>query len=105
MNDLKTSIMKFNKKIKWLLISLGLFFSSILLAQNRTISGVVSSVDDGLPLVGVTVIEKGTNNGTVTNNDGQYNIAVSSPNSILQFSMVGMENVEEKVGNRKILQI
>jgi len=105
MNDLKTSIMKFNKKIKWLLISLGLFFSSILLAQNRTISGVVSSVDDGLPLVGVTVIEKGTNNGTVTNNDGQYNIAVSSPNSILQFSMVGMENVEEKVGNRKIIDV
>ena len=105
MNNLKTNIMKFNKKIKWLLIGLSLFFSGILMAQNRTISGVVSSADDGLPLVGVTVIEKGTNNGTVTNNDGQYNIAVSSPNSILQFSMVGMENVEEKVGNRKIIDV
>lgn len=97
--------MKFNKKIKWLLIRLLLLFSGFLGAQTRTITGIVSSTEDGLPLIGVTVMEKGTRNGTVTNNDGQYNISVSSPNSILQFSMVGMENVEEKVGNRKIIDV
>ncbi|HOJ66174.1 MAG TPA: TonB-dependent receptor plug domain-containing protein, partial [Paludibacteraceae bacterium] len=105
MNNLKTNIMKFNKKIKWLLIRLLLLFSGFLGAQTRTITGIVSSTEDGLPLIGVTVMEKGTRNGTVTNNDGQYNISVSSPNSILQFSMVGMENVEEKVGNRKIIDV
>ncbi|MBP9017103.1 MAG: TonB-dependent receptor [Paludibacteraceae bacterium] len=92
-------------KLRELNLLLFLLISSTILAQKIDIKGTVISDEDNQPLVGVTVIEKGTKNGTVTNNDGQYNIAVSSPNSILQFSMIGMENVEEKVGNRKIIDV
>ena len=56
-------------------------------AQNHSVTGTV--VDQaGLPMVGVNVIEKGTMNGTVTDADGKYSIAVSSPSAVLQFSSI-----------------
>lgn len=56
-------------------------------AQQR-VSGTVTG-EDGVPMVGVTVLVKGGNNGTVTDLDGKYNIVVAS-DATLQFSMTGM---------------
>ena len=68
------------------------------------VTGVVT--DSGnLPLPGVTIIEKGTTNGTVTDIDGKYSIEVASPESILVFSFVGMESVEQTVGTSSVLNI
>lgn len=66
-------------------------------AQQRTITGSVTD-QDGIGLPGVTVIEKGTTNGTVTNADGDYAISLSSNAKILVFSFVGMLTQEVELG-------
>jgi len=58
--------------------------------QNLSVSGVVTDASDGSPLVGVTVLVKGTTNGTSTDSNGKYNLN-ASPNSTLVFSYIGME--------------
>ncbi len=82
-----------------------LFWSTSLQAQDRTVSGVVTAQDDGLPMPGVTVIIKGTSTGTVTDIDGAYTIAVPNDNAILQFSSVGYKTVERSVGAQSSINI
>ncbi len=66
--------------------------------QNRLISGIVSD-ETGNPLIGVAVVEKGTNNGTVTDIYGAYQISVSQQSNRLVFSYIGKETKEVKLGN------
>lgn len=54
-----------------------------------TVSGVVTSAEDGLPVIGASVLEKGTTNGTITDFDGNYEITVAD-GATLEFSYVGM---------------
>ena len=61
-------------------------------AQNNTITGTVSDTD-GMPLPGVNVIVKGTNNGVQTDFDGEYSIKASE-GDVLVFSFVGMITAE-----------
>lgn len=69
--------------------------------------GVAGKITDesGITIPGVTVLEKGTQNGTTTNADGQFSIKVASANSILVFSSVGFSNQEVKVGSVANLNI
>lgn len=76
--------------------------SSALYAQTRTVTGVVRS--DGEVLPGVTVLEKGTNNGTVTDGDGKFSISVSG-NATLVISFVGMVPQEIVVGNQASIEV
>lgn len=72
------------------------FLSSIILAQNIKVQGVVTSAEDGLPLPGVTVLVKGTTIGTSTDIDGRY--VISAPtNGTLQFSYIGTKTQEKKI--------
>jgi len=80
-------------------------FSTAIFAQKIEVRGVVSSSEDNQPLVGVSIIEKGTKNGVTTNLDGEFFLSVSSSNAVLQFSMIGMQTTEVKVGNRKIINL
>lgn len=64
-------------------------------AQDRTISGTVS--DESGPLPGVTVLKKGTTQGTETDFDGNYSVKAST-GDVLVFSFVGMKSVERTVG-------
>lgn len=59
----------------------------------KTVSGVVTAADDGLPLPGATVLEKGTSNGAQTDFDGKYSIKTNSGKT-LTYSYVGMETEE-----------
>ncbi|WP_458626506.1 DUF4139 domain-containing protein [Winogradskyella sp. PC D3.3] len=59
----------------------------------KNVSGVVTSASDGLPLPGVSVIEKGTTNGVQTDFDGRYNLKTSSGNA-LRYSYIGMKTEE-----------
>lgn len=70
-----------------------------------TINGKVTSTGDDSGLPGVTILEKGTNNGTVTDIDGSYSIDVAGPNSVLVFSYVGFESQEVTVGNRTSVNV
>src|SRR5690606_681350 len=75
---------------------------SIELALQETVTGTV--VDDaGIPLPGVSIIEKGTSNGTVNDVDGKFTINVASSESILMFSFIGMQSIEEQVGERRVI--
>ncbi|WP_026969305.1 SusC/RagA family TonB-linked outer membrane protein [Algoriphagus terrigena] len=77
---------------------------SIERAAQETVTGTV--VDDaGMPLPGVSIIEKGTSNGTVTDVDGKFTINVASSESILMFSFIGMQSVEEPVGERRVIDL
>jgi iron complex outermembrane receptor protein len=67
------------------------------MAQDATVSGKVTASDDGSPIPGVNVLVKGTNNGTVTDTDGNYRISVPS-GSTLVFSFVGYTTSEQVVG-------
>ncbi|MGE0771953.1 MAG: SusC/RagA family TonB-linked outer membrane protein [Cyclobacteriaceae bacterium] len=65
-------------------------------AQTITVRGRVTSSDDGSPLPGVNVIEKGTQNGTRTDQDGNYLLSVAS-SSKLVYSFVGYKSQEVNV--------
>lgn len=80
------------RRLTFLLLSMVL--SVGLLTAQTKISGIVLSVDDGDPIVGASVIEKGTNNGTVTDYDGKFTITVVETGKTLQFSYIGMQTAE-----------
>jgi TonB-linked SusC/RagA family outer membrane protein len=92
-------------KFRQILLLLIMAFSTAVMAQKVDVRGVITSAEDNEPLIGVSVIEKGSRNGVITNLDGEFIIAVESVNAVLQFSMVGMESQEIRVGNRKMINI
>ena len=75
-------------------------------AQPRAhqVTGIVFD-QDGMPMPGVTVLEKKTQNGTTTGTDGRFSINVASENSVLAISFVGMKTIEIGAGNGSELQI
>jgi TonB-linked SusC/RagA family outer membrane protein len=91
---------------KLLLVSLCFLMLCItqVYAQNRTITGTVTSKDDGLPLPGVSVTIKGSTTGTQTGIGGQFSLSVSN-NSVLVFSFIGYKPLERTVGSANRLNI
>ena len=79
------------------------FWGSVL-AQQRTITGNVTSADDGSVLPGVNVVIKGTQEGTVTGMDGNYAISVTE-NTVLKFSYIGYLNQEIEVGDQSVINV
>ncbi|MGN0225385.1 MAG: SusC/RagA family TonB-linked outer membrane protein [Prevotella sp.] len=78
------------------------FLSLGLSAQIR----VTGNVTDGSePVIGATVVLKGTSEGTVTDIDGNFSLSVPSANSHIVVSYVGMKTLETKVGNKFPLNI
>lgn len=71
---------------------------------QQPVTGTVTG-DDGQGIPGVTVLEKGTSNGTITNMDGGYSIRISRNDAVLVFSFVGMTTVEEAVNNRSAINV
>ena len=82
------------KRLLTLLLTLTLLTTAVF-AQNAgvTVSGKVTSKNDGDALIGVTIIEKGTTNGTITDIDGNYTLVVDE-NSTLTASYVGYQTLE-----------
>lgn len=85
-----------------LCIFLCLITQNLLTAQN-TVSGVITD-DNGIPISGANVIEKGTSNGTLSNFDGVYEIDVNSA-ATLVFSYVGYQTFETKVGTQTEINV
>ena len=78
-----------------------LAFTYQLFAQQRNVTGVVSD-DSGQPLPGVSVMIKGTQQGTSTNGEGQYSLNVSSSSAILIFRAVGYATRELEASSSTI---
>jgi TonB-linked SusC/RagA family outer membrane protein len=74
-------------------------------AQDRKVTGKVSSVEDGSALPGVSVVVKGSNTGTNTDSDGTYSVTVPSSNATLVFSFVGTVTQEIQVGSRSVIDV
>jgi TonB-linked SusC/RagA family outer membrane protein len=72
----------------------------IIFGQTRVITGVVTSVDDGSPLPGVTVTVKGTSIGTITDMTGNYSLEVPEGNDVIVFSFVGLATQEITLGDQ-----
>ncbi len=69
-----------------------------------TVSGTVSSQEDQLGIIGATILEKGTANGALTDENGNYSISVSE-NATLVFSYIGMANQEIAVNGRTTIDV
>jgi len=78
---------------RFLIASFFMLLSTALLAQQLKVTGTVVDADDDTSLPGVTILEKGTTNGTVTDIDGVYSLTVNE-GAILVFSYVGYESQE-----------
>ena len=75
------------------------------LAQPRTVTGVVTSSEDGSPLPQLLIALKGTPSGVVTDLDGHYRITVPGPEAVLQFVYMGMETQEITVSDRTEINV
>lgn len=76
------------------IVLLGIFVAE---AQVKTITGTVTSSEDGIGIPGVSVSVKGTTVGTVTNIDGYYQLNVPEDGQFLVFSFVGMKTLEAPI--------
>lgn len=86
-----------------LLLTISVVFG--LTAQDRKVTGKVTSAEDGSGLPGVSVQVKGTTKGTQTDVNGGYSIAVPSTGGTLVFSFVGMNNQEMQIGNKSVIDV
>lgn len=82
-----------------------LFLATGAFAQSRTVSGTVTSAEDGSTLPGVNVLVKGTTTGTVTDVDGNYRISVPGNDAILTFSFIGLATQEVQVGSQSTIDV
>lgn len=101
-NNLEYKQIKVSMKKQLLLLLFSLFAVA---GFARTVTGTVTGASDGEPLIGVTVMVKGTANGVDTDIDGNYSIEVPNDNAVLNFSYVGMKPQSIKVGSQSVINV
>jgi len=74
------------------------------LGQEKTITGTITDKSDGLPVIGATVLVRGTSVGTATDMNGNYAIKANS-GDILVFRFVGMKSREITVGTENVIDV
>lgn len=99
----KTKLTTISKFSFLLIICLGAMIRTVS-AQQINVTGKVID-PSGLSMPGVTILEQGTTNGTVTDIDGEYRITVSSPESILVFSFVGFQTQSISVNSQSRIDL
>lgn len=77
--------------------------TSVSQEEKKTITGRITDAK-GEPLIGVTIMEKGTTNGSITDYDGNYTLSAAS-NAVLQFSYIGYQSVEMSVEGKTVIDI
>lgn len=104
----KSKVPRLNDLVKMARFGAAIFFLWVTgfqaSAQERTISGTITSSEDGEALPGVTILVKGTTNGTITDIDGNYKIGVSD-GDVLVVSFVGFKPQEVEVGGRTSINV
>ncbi|HEY0610771.1 MAG TPA: carboxypeptidase-like regulatory domain-containing protein, partial [Chitinophaga sp.] len=90
----------------WYLFAFMLFCcNSVLLAQEKTVTGKITDQVTKQPLPGASINVKGTTLGVVTNNSGVFSIKVPSSNAVLVISFMGYGTQELNVGNRPTIDV
>jgi TonB-linked SusC/RagA family outer membrane protein len=82
-----------------------LVIPSLSFAQDKTLSGRVTSTEDGTPIPGVNVVLKGTTVGTSTDADGKYAFSIPATGGTLIFSFIGLESKEIEIGDRTVVDV
>jgi TonB-linked SusC/RagA family outer membrane protein len=93
-----------NENIKYRVLEDNLVLLTAEKVQQYKVTGTISS-KDGQPLPGVSVQEKGTSNGAISDINGKYSLNVQGPNSVLVFSFVGYLLEEKPVGNQTNIDV
>jgi TonB-dependent starch-binding outer membrane protein SusC len=91
------------RKSLLVLLLINVIFAFTMVAQQKVTGRVVDTKQ--LPLPGVSVVEKGTTNGTITDIQGNYTIIVSSMESVVVFSFIGYKNQEIAAGTQTSLNV
>lgn len=89
---------------KLIIVAVALFFSLVSYAQNLQVSGIVTDANDGSPIIGASVIIKGTQVGTSTDIDGRYSISAPS-NGVLQVISIGYRTEEVAINGQNVINI
>lgn len=74
-------------------------------AQDRTISGRITSAEDGSPLPGVNVVVKGTTNGSVSDAEGKYSVSAPPGSDALVFTFIGLKTQEINITGKAIVDV
>ena len=82
-----------------------LLFCNQLFAQQKTVTGSVTSTLNQQPIAGATVVVKGTNIATQTNADGNFTVTVPNAKSTLLFTTVGFEPIEISAGSASPIKV
>lgn len=93
------------KRLSVLIIILMLGMACTTEAKERKVSGKVISAEDASALPGVTVVLKGTTNGTITDVNGAYEISVPDQGGVLVFSFIGLVTEEIKIYKKMIINV
>lgn len=90
---------------KCLLLLLPVLLTMTAWAQERQVTGTVTSAEDNLPIPGVNVVVEGTTRGTATDVDGNFNLTLAEGENSLVFSFVGFKNEVVDVANRSTIDV
>jgi len=90
--------------LTYLIMAIFMAFTFNSYAQQKTISGTVTDMDNAV-VPGVTVIVKGTTIGTITGPDGTYQLSVPAEAQTLVFSYIGMVSQEIEIGDRTVINV
>jgi len=88
-----------------LTIAFLLLLSSLLFSQERTIRGTITDAEDGLELIGATVMVKGTTTGTITDYMGAYELSVPAGMDTLTISYTGYNLVDVAIDGRSVIDV
>lgn len=88
-----------------LTIAFLLLLSSLLFSQERTIRGTITDAEDGLELIGATVMVKGTTTGTITDYLGAYELSVPAGMDTLTISYTGYNLVDVAIDGRSVIDV
>ena len=104
MNDRKESSGFAAMCRKFLCVALMAIVSFAAAAQSKTVKGKVLD-QQGEPMIGVTVMVKGSSTGTATDLDGAYSLSNVANNATLVFSYVGCQTQEVKVAGKSVIDV
>ncbi|MEZ0612154.1 SusC/RagA family TonB-linked outer membrane protein [Fibrella sp. WM1] len=93
------------KNILLLTVTLWAFVASSVFAQERRITGRVTSADDNTPVPGASIQVKGTTRGAQSDADGNYSLVLPPNANVIVFSFVGLTSQEVNVGNQSVINV
>ena len=97
--------MKVKLHVRLFLLAAFVIWTSALSAQSFTVEGIVKDGETGEEIPGAAILEQGTLNGTITDFEGKFTLAVASPDATLEISSVGYEREIVPVNNQTFIDV